>query len=520
MHNSGALQKRGERMAVLPRIALIGMHLESNSFAPPTTEGDFRRLCHLEGPAIVEEAAKEAPAMPLEVPGFIDELARLDFAWEPVPILVTGAEPGGPVEHVFFEECVRRIVAGLRAAGRIDAVYLTNHGAMTSTAEFDPDGVLYAAIRAGIGQVPFVASVDLHANISERMIDSVDAFVSYRTNPHVDQEERGAECARHVVELLRGGRSATALVRLPLVPATVTLLTASGPYADLMNAAEARMGSDAQLMNLSVVGGFVFGDTPKNGVAIVATSRDGKAHAKTAALDLARLAWADRHRFVRTLTPISEAMDVARAAAAKIRPPVIFADSGDNPGGGGRGNTTELLRALIASRATGVLYGCFVDPALAADAHAQGAGGQFEAEFNRTNADRFGERFRASARILAVTDGRVVGQRGIYKGRSVELGLTAALDLGGIVVVVISQRKQCADPVFFEMHGLDVAGAAAVVVKSRGHFRAGFDMLFSPESVFEIDTGGLTAPVLERIEFRHLPRPVFPLDRDALWSSA
>jgi microcystin degradation protein MlrC len=273
-------------------------------------------------------------------------------------------------------------------------------------------------------------------------------------------------------------------------------------------------------MNLSVVGGFVFGDTPKNGIAIVATSREDKAHATAAALGLARLAWADRHRFVRTLTPISDAIGLARAAAAGIRPPVIFADSGDNPGGGGRGNTTELLRALIAARATGVLYGCFVDPALAADAHARGAGGQFDAEFNRANADRFGERFTAPARILAVTDGRVVGQRGIYKGRSVELGLTAALDLGGIVVVVVSQRKQCADPVFFGMHGLDVAGAAAVVVKSRGHFRAGFDIFFAPENVFEIDTGGLTAPVLERIDFRHLPRPVFPLDRDAVWRPA
>jgi microcystin degradation protein MlrC len=507
-------------MAVLPRIALIGMHLESNSFAPPTTEADFRRLCYLAGPAIVEEAAKEAPAMPLEVPGFVKELARLDFAWESVPILVTGAEPGGPVEHDFFEDCVRRIVAGLRSAGRIDAVYLTNHGAMVSTAEFDPDGVLYAAIRAEIGRAPFVASVDLHANISDRMIDSVDAFVSYRTNPHVDQQERGAECARHVVELLQGGMSATALVRLPLTPASVTLLTAIGPYADLMDAAEARMADDAHLMNLSVVGGFVFGDTPKNGIAIVATSREDKAHATAAALGLARLAWADRHRFVRTLTPISDAIGLARAAAAGIRPPVIFADSGDNPGGGGRGNTTELLRALIAARATGVLYGCFVDPALAADAHARGAGGQFDAEFNRANADRFGERFTAPARILAVTDGRVVGQRGIYKGRSVELGLTAALDLGGIVVVVVSQRKQCADPVFFGMHGLDVAGAAAVVVKSRGHFRAGFDIFFAPENVFEIDTGGLTAPVLERIDFRHLPRPVFPLDRDAVWRPA
>ncbi len=507
-------------MAALPRIALIGMHLESNSFAPPTTEADFRRLCYLERSAIVTEAAKTAPAMPLEVPGFIDELALLAFAWEPVPILVTGAEPGGPVEQGFFEDCVRRIVAGLRAAGKVDAVYLTNHGAMTATAEFDPDGVLYAAIRAEIGTAPFVASVDLHANLSERMIGSVDAFVSYRTNPHVDQRERGSECARHIVELLGGTRSTTVLVRLPLTPASVTLLTASGPYADLMNAAEARMASDPQLMNLSVVGGFVFGDTPKNGVAIVATSRAGAAHARSAALDLARQAWADRKRFVRTLMPVTKAVELAHEAAAGSRPPAIFADSGDNPGGGGRGNTTELLRAFIVARATGIYFGNFVDPALAAAAHAHGLGEGFLAEFNRTGADMFGERFTAPARVIALTDGRVVGRRGIYKGRSVELGLTAALDLGGVTVVVASQRKQCADPVFFEMHGLDPARATAVAVKSRGHFRAGFDEFFAPENVFEVDTGGLTAPVLERITFQHLPRPVFPLDPETVWTAA
>lgn len=507
-------------MAAMPRIALVGFHLESNSFAPPTREADFRGLCYLEGADILAEAAKPAPAMPLEVPGFVAELDRLGFRWEPVPILVTGAEPGGPIEQTFFETCLRRIIDGLAKAGRIDAVYLTNHGAMTATGDLDPDGTLYTAIRSRIGTVPFVASVDLHANLSDRMIGSVDAFVSYRTNPHVDQRERGAECARLLVELLGGTRMRTALVRLPLTPASVTLLTAQGPYADLMNDAEKRMAADPRLANLSVVGGFVFGDTPKNGLSVVATSRDGEAHAQTVALDLARKAWADRHRFVRTLTPVARAVELAHAAARGERAPVIFADTGDNPGGGGRGNTTELLRALVESGARNVLFGNFVDGALAVDAHRRGVGARFEAEFNRNGADRFGERFRLPAKVLSTTDGRVVGRRGVYRGRALELGPTAALDLGGVTVVVATSRKQCADPVFFEMHGLDIGRAAAVAVKSRGHFRAGFDEFFPPENVFEIDTAGLTAPVLDRIDFRHLPRPVFPIDPEATWSGA
>jgi microcystin degradation protein MlrC len=123
-----------------------------------------------------------------------------------------------------------------------------------------------------------------------------------------------------------------------------------------------------------------------------------------------------------------------------------------------------------------------------------------------------------SAQVLNTTDGRVVGRRGIWAGRALDLGPTCALRIGGITLVCVSRRKQCADPVFFEMHGLDIGAARTVVVKSRGHFRGGFDEFFTPDRVIEVDTPGLTSPVIERLPFKGLPRPVFPLDADANWS--
>jgi microcystin degradation protein MlrC len=199
------------------------------------------------------------------------------------------------------------------------------------------------------------------------------------------------------------------------------------------------------------------------------------------------------------------------------RPAVIFSDAGDNPGGGGRGNTTWLLSALHKAGAKGVLVGVFIDEALAAEAHRQGTGARFRAVFNEVAETEFSKRFAADARVVALSDGKVVGRRGIYAGRSIDLGPVAALDLGGITVVVGTRRKQCADPVQFECLGLDIGRARTVVVKSRGHFRAGFDEFFRPEQVYEVDTAGLTSPVLDRIPFRHLPRPVFPLDAAAQW---
>ena len=204
---------------------------------------------------------------------------------------------------------------------------------------------------------------------------------------------------------------------------------------------------------------------------------------------------------------------------------MILSDAGDNPGGGGSGRTTELLKALYEAGAADVLYGSFYDPDLAAEAHAGGVGSVFTACFNRNRGadedappwEAWDTPFTAEAEVLALGESDVVGLGGLTKGRRMALGKTAALRLGGIVVVVISDRTQTADPIFFQMLGLDIAAAKTLVVKSRGHFRAGFAPWFPPDRVYEVDTAGLTSPVLSRWPFNHIPRPSYPLDPDAEW---
>ena len=478
-----------------PRIAVLGFHLESNSFAPVSGEAHFRSLCYVEGDAITREARKEVSSLPAEVPAFYGEMDRLG-KWTPVPIIVTACEPGGPVDDGFFQRTIAAMADRLRKE-QIDAVYISNHGAMVSTGGPDPDGELYAMVRGVVGpRVPVVATVDLHANISERMVQNVDALVSYRTNPHMDQAERAVDAARLLKGFLDGRKSARAFVRLPLTPASVTLLTREGPYADAIAYGQTKLGNG--ILDVSVVGGFVFGDTPKNGVAIVVNGERG-APLRDAALDIGARIWNDRKRFVKRLIPFEDAL--------RIPGKTIWSDAGDNPGGGGTGQTTWLLKKLYEADAQDVLYGIFFEPQIAAAAR-----GAAEITAN------FTEGFSARAKVLKTTDGKCVGRRGIWAGRALDLGPTCALRIGGITLVCVSRRKQCADPVFFEMHGLDIRAARTVVVKSRGHFRGGFDEFFPPERVIEVDTPGLTSPVLERLEFKGLPRPVFPLDADAAWT--
>jgi microcystin degradation protein MlrC len=176
-----------------------------------------------------------------------------------------------------------------------------------------------------------------------------------------------------------------------------------------------------------------------------------------------------------------------------------------------------ILQALHARGVSGVIAGVINDPNLAAEAHRLGQNARFRAVFNRVPPDEFSQRFEADARVVAIHDGDCVGRRGFYAGRRMNLGASALLDLGGIQVVVISIRTQCADPIFLEMMGLNIAKARAVVVKSRGHFRAGFDEFFAPAQVIEVDAPGLTSPVLTRFDFKNMPRPVFPIDPDTEW---
>jgi microcystin degradation protein MlrC len=504
-----------------PRVAVLGLSLESNRWSRPATEEYFKSVCWLEGDAILKEARATTPAMPMEAAAFVKAMDATG-SWQPVPILIAGCLPAGPIEQATFERALSMMLAGLRAASPLDAVYICNHGAMTATHTFDPDGEIVARVREVVGQkARLVMTLDLHANISDRMVAFCDLVVGYRTNPHVDMIERGEEAAFGVRRMLGGlADPKTAIVRLPLTPASVNLLTNAGPYGDLVDYGQKRQAEHSgAILNVSVFGGFVFSDTPKNGVAVVVTARSDRSVAKRLANEIAERAWEMRTRFRKTLLPIAEAVTIAND---RDRAPVIFSDAGDNPGGGGSGRATELLMALHASGAQDVLYGSFFDALLASEAHNLGCGRRFTARFNRDRGQAPWEQwdfpFEAEAEVIGLSDGRFVGKLGLFQGRKINLGPSAALRIGGITAVVISARNQTADPMFFEMFGMDIAKARTVVVKSRGHFRAGFRPWFPPERVKEIDTAGLTSPVLERLAFDGLSRPSYPLDEDTSWA--
>ncbi|MFZ4650363.1 MAG: M81 family metallopeptidase [Rubrivivax sp.] len=510
-----------------PRIGLCGFFLEANRFAPPTTGAHFEQACDLAGAALARELQAAQPRLLGDLPGFASGMG----SWEPVALRVAAAYPGGPVEDAWFEAFLEDLQARLRAAGPLDGVYISSHGAALAASHDDPDGELFQCVRRIVGpEVPVVAVLDLHTNVSARMTDALSAFVAYRTNPHVDLRERGQEAAALMRRMLEEGPGEVALVKLPFLPASTDQLIAPGtPYHALVQEGQEHLGPD--VLNVSLCGGFPLADCAKCGFSVVVTARRGaRTQAESVARTMAARVWARRAAFLTALTPLARAVELAvqaglspvdggdKAAAAGSR--LILADVADNPGGGGSGRTTVLLRAQLQAGAQGVLLGVYCDPALAAQAHERGRGARFEAMLNRDEApdSPFGGPLVHSAEVLALSDGDFVGRKGLVKGMSQRMGPSARLALGaGVQVVVISRRQQLLDPAQLEALDVDLGRVRTLVVKSRGHFRAAFDDFAPASRIIEVDCPGLTTPNLATLPLARVPRPAYPLQRDTAW---
>ena len=508
-----------------PRIAVLGFSLESNGFAPVATRADFEESYLMSGAILEADIRAPNPRANGTLIGFAEGMDA-GAPWEMVPITAAATSPSGPVDQGFFDELLGEMRAGLSAAGRLDGVYIAEHGAAAATVDPDPDGTLFAMVREVVGAgVPVIATLDLHANVSARMVEATDLLVAFITNPHVDQRERGREAARAMRELLSGMRTAKAFVKLPLMPPSVTLLTNEGPgprpYGDLIRRGQRAV--DATVMNVSISAGFYLTDSVKSGMSVVVTTRGDAERARGLAAELAREAWGDRERYVPSLVSVEEATRRMQAASRDVSLPALcFADTADNPGGGGRGNTTDILRAFIDAGVRGVAFAIFNDPTLAAEAHRRGEGARFEALFNRDEHHLLSKKLAAEVEVVKLSDGTFVGRRAANRGRTLMLGPSARLRIGGeggIEVIVISIRQQVTDPAVLEHFGIDVASLRGVVVKSRGHFRAAFGEFFRDDQIVEVDAPGLTTQGLHNLPYRNIPRPMYPLDPETEWKA-
>ncbi|MFZ9406718.1 MAG: M81 family metallopeptidase, partial [Burkholderiaceae bacterium] len=492
-----------------------GFMLESNSHSPVASAEEFEGYCDLAGEALILDWQRSDPLLPRTTTGFVQAM-QARGPWRPIPLRHAHAGASGCVDQVYFDALCDDLCARLQQALPVDGVFLSLHGAAIATVDPDPEATLLERVRRLVGPaVPVVATLDLHGNISQRMVDAADVLISYRENPHTDMFERGEDCAAVLHEMLAGMRPSAAFVKLPFVPPSVTQNTAFGPYRELIEWGQSRI--DAEVIDVSILSGFTLGDTPRNGMSVIVTTRNAPAKAKQLAREIAAHAWAHRADWIPRLTSLEQATALALSSGQGSAPARLFADVADNPGGGGRGNTVWILQAFAQAGVQGAVFGPVFDPMLAAEAHAAGVGGAFEGRFNRDESHPLSGRFEALVKVERLHSGEYLARRGISQGSRVDNGPTALLRLGGIQVLVISRRDQARDPAQFEVMGIDLAAVRVLVLKSRGHFRAAFDEFFGNEQIIEVDVPGLTTPVLGNVAWERMPRPIYPLDPQMSW---
>lgn len=498
-----------------PRRIAIGMiSHETNTFSPvPTTLSSFaeQRYGIVTGEAVVPrfEGTKTGPG------GFV-EIGRRE-GWELIGTVAASATPSANVAAEAHDALKGMLLSALAEAGPLEGVLLHLHGAMLSENAPDAEGDICRAVRELIGpDTPLMVELDLHGNITAAFCAVVDAAIAYDTNPHTDAYERGLETAECMAAYLNGAlpRPAVYISKPPMLPATINMRTAEGPVRTLLERAQ-EWEAGPGIVDASIFPGFPFADFDQAGTAIVVTATD-TAQGQRCADDIGHLAWSIRNEFLKSIPTPAEAVRQARALIdAGAERPVVLADVADNPGGGGTGDTTELLHELLRQGVTGAVS-CIWDPETVQAALRAGVGNRARFRIGgKAGPSEYGAPLEVDGRVTTLSVGLFTGHGPVVRGQPVNCGLTARIDVGSLKLVVSSIRHAANDRGYFRVVGIEPEREPLLVVKSRGHFRADFEPI--AEAIIEVDAPGAANPNLERFTFRHVRRPIWPLDRDATW---
>jgi microcystin degradation protein MlrC len=406
---------------------------------------------------------------------------------------------------------VELLVRELRDAGPVDGVLLELHGAMVAENAQDGDAEILRRVREVVGTIPIVGVLDLHANISDAMVALADALVGYDTYPHVDMYERGLEAAAIITRIVGSGLRTARALRKPLLmpPLPKQCTTYETPMRALIELAH-RRERELGMVSVTVAAGFPYADVPEAGLAVLAISEGDEAQAEAVADEIATFAWSRREEFLVQCTPVDDALDIAEAAQDGDVGPVVLADTADNPGAGAPCDGTILLAGLLERGVQNAALGALWDPQAVEICRVAGVGATVELLLGGKTDDMHGVPLTVRGRVRLLSDGRFENLGPMNTGAETRMGPTAVLMIDGVEVVVTSNRVQALDAGLFISQGIDPRRKRVLVLKSSVHYRGAFEPLAS--RVVEVDTPGLSNADLLRYPYRHVRRPIFPLD--------
>jgi len=462
------------------KIAVAGLHTECSTYNPVLArEADFRVL---RGPTMLKNQ-------------YFDFLTH--FPAEFITILHARAIAGGPVERALYDRWKAEILDGLKAAMPLDGVYLAMHGAMHVEGMFDAEGDFIGAVRDVVGpDVLIAASYDLHGNISQRIIDGLDMFSTYRTAPHIDVQDTMRRAVTMLVRALKTGvKPVIAWAPVPVLLPGERTSTQDEPARTFYTQIH-QVEEPSGIWDASFQVGYVWADEPRATACAVVTGTDRSA-IDQAANHLAQNYWDIREGFVFGMETGSIEECVDRAVSSPTHP-VVLAESGDNPTGGGVGDRAEVLAALMAKDAQGVIFAGIADKAATDAAYAAGVGARLPLHIG-ASLDPSSTPVDTEAEVVFLAQAESAHLR------------EAVVRIGGIDLVLTARRRPFHNIADFTRLGLDPHGANIIAVKS-GYLSPELGPIANP-GIMALSPG-VVDQFVERTERKHTPRPSYPFDRD------
>jgi microcystin degradation protein MlrC len=487
------------------RIAVGQISCESNTFATFTC--DFATIART-GYLLSGNEVRSLRGTDNEVAGALAVL-EADPDVEVVPLIATRWNSSAVLQAEAHRELRRRMLGALADAGRVDGVFLSCHGSMVAADCDDPEGALAASVRGIVGPaVPVAMTLDLHGNVTDRMVANLDLIVAYEHYPHDDSRETGARGARL---LLRAARReiapATCRVRLPMILTAFNASTfGDGAFARIERAARA-VEREPGILSVSsfYVGSYI--DIAEMGSGSLVIADGDAARARAAAERLARQYWESRREFLVESIPVAEAVARGRRVAGG---PVILLNTADTTGGGAAGDSIDVAAGLLAAGVAEPALAMVVDPEAAAACHAAGAGARLTVDIGHRVDPRWGRPARLTGTVGRLGNGRFRYTGGIFGGTEASMGPSAVLAIGALRLLVMSlPTYDWADEQYRAM-GLDPAAAKWVEAKNMMNFRRAYGGIM--RAAFVLDAPGPTPPDMRALPFERARRPWFPMD--------
>lgn len=489
------------------RVLLAGLLHETHTFLRhPTTLSDFqvRRGA--------EMWAAEGDASPLD--GML-EVAR-EAQWELIPVIDMRAQPSGTiadeaVEHfwsAFEEVAARELLHG------VDGICLNLHGAVVSQTMLDVEGELMRRMRglAGLETVPICGVLDLHGNITPAMARHSTGLISYRVNPHTDARAAAMDGARLLDRLMRTGERAITVVEQPAIvwPPTGTG-TETEPMRTLQQYAREIEATHSEILAVNVFGGFSYSDLREAGVSFTAVTLGDPDAARTL---LRRLStYALEHRELGNVLGTS-LEEVMRQITARGQGPVVLVESADNIGGGGPGDLTPVLRALVEHGARNAAV-AIADPEAVRQLAGTALGERVQVRIGGWSEELGSEPITLEVEVLSRSDGRFTledlnSHLAAFNGKYIDMGPCTVVQSGGVRVLLTSYKMEPFDLGQWRSQGIDPEHLSIIGVKAAVGHRRAYDPIASAS--YLLDTPGPCANDLRTLPFQHIRRPIYPLD--------